>query len=72
MNPAFPDRPERVGAGEDAISQVETAVHHDNFEHEASCMQLAKQCGAHKSVLIQHDYLQQLIQRDDEHQPDVK
>ena len=74
MLATFPDCPERVGAGENAISEVETAVHHDNFKHEASCMQLTRQWGAQKSVLIQldNDYLQQLIQRDDEHQPDVK
>ena len=72
MLATFPDCPERVGAGEDAISEVETAVHHDNFKHEASCMQLTRQWGAQESVLIQLDYLQQLIQRDDEHQPDVK
>ena len=37
-------------------------------------MQLTKQWGAQESVLIQldYDYLQQHIQRDDEHQPDVK
>ena len=28
------DCPKRVGAGEDAISQVETVVHDDNLEHE--------------------------------------
>ena len=35
-------------------------------------MQLTRQWGAQESVLIQLDYLQQLIQRDDEHPPDVK